>query len=89
MLFKNKKAQGLSITVIIVAVIALLVLIILALVFTGGLGRFGLKVADCENKQGKCAEACGSDEAGTLDYPTEFPEWKCAEEDEKCCVTFV
>ena len=87
MLLKSKKAQGLSITIIIVAVIALLVLIILALVFTGGLGRFGLKVADCENKGGVCAEVCGQDEAEG--YPTEFPEWKCAEEGMKCCVSFV
>jgi hypothetical protein len=87
-----KKAQGLSITVIIVAVIALLVLVVLALVFTGGLGRWGLKVGECENKGGKCAFTCNSEAEGTLEYPTEFPEWKCPEVDgqqQKCCVKIV
>lgn len=83
----NKKAQGLSITVIIVAVIALLVLVILALVFTGGLGKFGLKVSDCENKGGVCADQCGVDIAE--DYPTPFPEWACPEEGQVCCIKFI
>ena len=88
----KKNAQGLSITVIIVAVIALLVLVVLALVFTGGLGKFGLKVAECENKGGKCAFTCGSEAEGTQDYPTEFPEWKCPELDgqqQVCCVKII
>ena len=83
------KAQGLSITVIIVAVIALLVLVILSLIFTGGLSKFGIGVNDCENKGGKCAFACGSEIEGTTDYPTEFTEWTCPEKDgqaQKCCI---
>ena len=92
MLFKRKKAQGLSITVIIVAVIALLVLVILALIFTGGLGQFGIKVADCENKGGKCGIECGQAAYGTEDYPTPFPEWKCPEiegQAQVCCTKII
>ena len=37
---KNKKAQGLSLNVIIIAVLALLVLVILAVIFTGKLGTY-------------------------------------------------
>lgn len=39
-LFRNKKGQGLSLTVIIVAAIALIVLVILIMVFTGRIGVF-------------------------------------------------
>ena len=84
-----KKAQGLSITVIIVAVIALLVLVILALIFTGGIGDWGLKVSDCENKGGKCALECGSETYETLDYPTHLSDWECPldedDQPQKCC----
>lgn len=38
---KNKKAQGMSMNVIIIAVIALVVLIVLVLIFTGKLKIFG------------------------------------------------
>ena len=47
----KKKAQGLSMTTIVVAALALLVLVVLALVFTGRMGSFstGIKeVADCK-----------------------------------------
>lgn len=86
----NKKAQGMSITVIIIAVLALLVLTILALVFTGGLADFTTKVSACENKGGKCALECGSEEYGTQNYPIVYTDWKCPvnEYDEQliCCV---
>lgn len=53
----NKKAQGLSLTIIIVAVIALIVLVVLVAVFTGRLGKFSIGVKDCAAKGGKCLEA--------------------------------
>lgn len=42
----KKKAQGLSINVIIVAAIALIVLVVLVAIFTGKLGTFGEEVSD-------------------------------------------
>jgi len=93
MLFKRKKAQGLSITVIIVAVIALLVLVILALIFTGGLGKWGVKVAECENKGGKCGISCADPTYDTQDFPTAFPEWKCEDTEDGqaqvCCTKII
>ena len=88
----KKKAQGISINVIIIAVIALLVLVVLSLIFTGSLGKFGLKVTDCENKGGKCAFECGSPAEGTQDYPTAYSDWKCPDKDEQaqiCCVKLI
>ncbi len=42
----SKKAQGLSINVIIVAAIALIVLVVLVAIFTGRLGIFGKEVSE-------------------------------------------
>ena len=85
----KKKAQGMPITVIIIAVLALLVLVILALIFTGGLGKWITKVGDCETKGGKCAFTCGSAAEETQEYQTEYSEWKCPDKEDqaqKCCV---
>jgi hypothetical protein len=85
----KKKAQGMPITVIIIAVLALLVLVILALVFTGGLSKWLTKTSDCENKGGMCAFTCGSAAEGTEEFPTEYSEWTCPDKDtqpQKCCV---
>ena len=82
----NKKAQGISINVIIVAAIALMVLVILSVIFIGRLGIFSESVADCENKGGKCvltADDCPPD------YPQPYSGWKCpkeGEEEQKCCI---
>ncbi|MBW2977590.1 hypothetical protein KY331_01975 [Candidatus Woesearchaeota archaeon] len=88
----SKKAQGISINVIIIAAIALLVLVVLAVIFTGRLGRFGASVGECENKGGKCAdigESCGQADSSVEDFPTRFTEWNCPPVDDQevdCCV---
>ena len=48
----NKRAQGLSITTIIVAVIGLIILVVIIVMITGKLGAFGRgleSVSSCEN----------------------------------------
>jgi hypothetical protein len=62
-----KKAQGISINVIVVAAIALLVLVVLSVVFLGRFGTFSQQSADCENKGGRCA--VGACPSGTSEYP--------------------
>ena len=52
---KTRKAQGLSLNVIIIAALALVVLIILVLIFTGQTKIFTSGLASCTNKGGKCA----------------------------------
>ncbi len=51
-----KKAQGLSMTTIVVAAIALLVLVVLVLIFTGRLNLFSTGVQDSS----KCETFCTS-----------------------------
>ena len=82
----NKKAQGISIEVIIIVAIALLVLVILAVIFVGKLGVFGVKVGECTNKGGKCTvNACGAAGTDAADYPTPI-DWACTAAGEHCCI---
>ena len=53
-MFKIKKAQGMSMNVIIVAVLALLVLVILSVVFTAKMRDTRKNVDHCENNGGNC-----------------------------------
>lgn len=57
-----KKAQGLSMNIIVMAAIALLILVILAIIFMGRMGVFGQQVAACKNQGGNCRDACVSPE---------------------------
>ncbi len=51
-----KKAQGMSVNVIIIAVLALLVLVVLAFIFTGKIGQFSRTTGDCEAIAGNACE---------------------------------
>lgn len=85
-----RKAQGMPITVIIIAAIALLVLVILAVIFTGGIGKWTLKAAECTNKGGKCTSAAdGCPPEGFPEYATPYTAWTCPKIDEQeqvCCI---
>ena len=52
----NKKAQGLSLNVVIVAALVLVVLIVLVVILTGRTGKFteGTKEVDKDYAPGKC-----------------------------------
>ncbi len=74
----NKKAQGISINVIIIAAIALLVLVILSVIFMGRMGTFTGGVKDCELSGGKCLVSCPDPaDATTSDYNKQFDVWVC------------
>ncbi len=76
-----KKAQGLSVNVIIIAAIALLVLVVLSVIYIGRMGDWGTKAANCENKGGDCS--------GTGECPagkTEFKGWTCTDKANTCCI---
>jgi hypothetical protein len=49
-----KKAQGISMNVIIIAAIALLVLVILSVIFIGRMGSFGRETGNCASQGGSC-----------------------------------
>lgn len=85
----NKKAQGISLNVIIIAAIALLVLVVLSVILLGRMGQFGEQSQNCENKGGRCATTCGIGDAA--DYPTPYPAWQCTKEQKEagrgnCCI---
>ncbi|MFH1590508.1 MAG: DUF948 domain-containing protein [archaeon] len=90
MLHLNRKGQGISMNVIIIAAIALLVLVVLAIIFLGKMGGWGQDVAYCENKGGVCSPAntaCGTQGTRVSEHPIPFPTWKCPNDGEVCCVT--
>ncbi|MBI2548355.1 hypothetical protein HYW21_03320 [Candidatus Woesearchaeota archaeon] len=82
----HKRAQSLSLNVIIVAALALLVLVVLALIFTGKINIWGSQVKDCVQNGGECQTGPDCEE-GFRNYNA----WKCADEsgeptDEVCCL---
>jgi len=79
-----KKAQGISINVIIIAAIALLVLVVLSVIYIGRMGDWGAKTGDCQNKGGKCATACNQGDA--VGYPTQYSAWTCPTQGQVCCI---
>ena len=75
----RKKAQGISINVIIIAAIGLAVLVVLFAIFTGRLNIFSFgisKTASCENackslgstRSVQSEQSCKADNTGTLTY---------------------
>ena len=81
----SKKAQGLSMNVIIIAAIALLVLVILAvLILRAGSGV--TKGTGCNGVGGVCEDDCGDLEGVYVkNIPNSGKSGGC-QEDESCCV---
>ncbi len=86
----DRKAQGLSLNVIIVAAIGLLVLVILSVIFIGKMGGTSRDIDRCETKGGSCVVSTGDSAA---DCPTGIApgSWKCltndgeVDEAQVCC----
>ena len=84
-----RKAEGLSLNIIVIAAIALLVLVVLSVVFIGKTGVFVKESDDCQNKGGRCADpgvSCGMVGTNVEDYKTPYSAWKCPNEGETCCI---
>ena len=78
--FSIKKAQGMSLNVIIIAVIALLVLVVLIFIFMGKTKIFTRETASCTSRGGECLQSCAP---GYLRQSgTDCPEG------EICCIPF-
>lgn len=77
---RSKKAQGISMEVIVIAVIALIVLAVLSYIFISRAGGFGSSASDCEAKaeNAECQEECDEGEAPVPGL--------CDKEGEICCV---
>jgi len=79
----NKKAQGISMNVIIIAAIALLVLVILSVIFIGRMGSFGKATSNCESQGGLCRQSPCSQ----FDGLTSHPSLSCGDDpDIVCCL---
>jgi hypothetical protein len=75
----NKKAQGLSMNMIILAAIALIVLIVLVVIFYGKAKSFSASAEDCKQKGGDCqpkTQSCDGPNLGQMG---------CAD-DQFCCM---
>jgi len=83
----HKKAQGISINVIIIAAIALIVLVVLFAIFTGRMGLFGKGVqtaADCDKGCKAMGHGYGRLAGGdTCTQGTTLPGY--TEEGRACC----
>ena len=89
-MFKNNKAQGLSLNTIIIASLVLIVLVVLILVFSGRMGIFGQDLDD----QTRLKE-CVSDDDYIREVVQELPcesgsysvgPWDNVGPGESCCV---
>ena len=56
---KLRKAQGLSLTTVVIAALALLVLIILSVIFVGRMGQVSDSSRDCVQLGGTCYDVTG------------------------------
>jgi FtsZ-interacting cell division protein ZipA len=78
----NKKAQGMSMNLIVVAAIALLVLIIVVAIFGSRMGKFAKNSDDCAAQGGSCEDG-DADKRCTQDGYVKIPA-KCSDE-QICC----
>jgi hypothetical protein len=85
-----KKAQGMSMNVIIIAALALLVLVVLSVIFLTRAGVFSRETVNCRQQGGLCVPT--SEDCPTS-HPTGYNSWKCLQSDgkvddtAKCCIT--
>lgn len=86
-----KKAEGLSLQVIVIAAIALIVLLVVLAAFTGGINRIvpGLShVNDCSAKNGYCAKSggCAPVETEVYGLGCDTPKDGKPSETPSCCI---
>jgi len=89
-----KKAQGLSLNVIIIAALGLLVLVVLAIIFTGRTGIFVREIEKCSETTGGSCVATEIECSGTYSRIVARGcdlngdgKYTAAPEDGYCCVT--
>ena len=84
-----KKAQGISMNVVIIAALALLVLVVLSVIFLSKTGIWSRETVNCRQQGGVCfatTDACPET------HPITYSQWKCLQADNtvdpnlKCCI---
>lgn len=86
-LLKKKKAQGMSLNIIIIAAIGLLVLVILAVIFIGRIGSTTRSVDACKGKCVPTVEECVGDYSKVTNDKCFGGEDGKSVTGEFCCVT--
>lgn len=87
-LSSNRKAQGMSLNVIVVAVIALVIIVVLIFLMTGKTRFFGKAIMTCEAKGGRCAPECTSSEISHLGTNCPADSEAGTQPGPKCCSPF-
>ena len=57
----NKKAQGMSMNIIVVAAIALIILVVLIVIFVGRTGKFAGSIEECKGSCVSSIDQCQGD----------------------------
>ncbi|MBW3012529.1 hypothetical protein KY311_05050 [Candidatus Woesearchaeota archaeon] len=85
----NKKAQGLSVSTIVIAALAVLVLVVLAVIFAGRIGVFTKEVTvSCAAQGGICKATCDQTTEVQVFRTPDNAEITCPNENAaKCCMT--
>lgn len=81
-----KKAQGMSLNVVIIAALVILVLVVLSVIFIRSSGTFVDRVASCSVKGGVCAPSCGDMIYGTQEHTIPDFDARCSNEGDICCL---
>ncbi len=86
--FYSKKAQGMSLNVIVIAVIVLVILVVLLVIFSSKIKIFGTSVSSCEQKGvgAKCIAATET-EAKKCGGPVYRTGTNCNDDNKWCCVS--
>lgn len=74
----SKKAQGLSMSVIVIAALVLIVLVVVIGIFTVNSGKFSDDIVSCGVRGGICEESCGTNQRQI--------DAECSE-GKQCCLT--
>ncbi|MBN2112169.1 hypothetical protein JW707_03665 [Candidatus Woesearchaeota archaeon] len=82
----NRKAQGMSVNMIILIVLGLVIVGVLIFMLGGKVKQFGTSTNDCTEKKGTCVEKatdCKGAIVGTLNCPKELKK-----DTGYCCVSY-
>jgi len=87
-MIKTRKAQGLSLTTIIIAILVIIVLVVIVLIFTGKIGFFRESIDNCD---GRCvATASECDQPGEIPIPKspcKVAGYEASKADKYCCIS--
>ncbi len=83
---KHKKAQGMTINVVIIAALALIVLVVLILIFTGYIGTANKNINGCTSRGGICVKNYKEGCLGDYPIPLVIGGDECKTVNNLCCL---